>query len=177
MIRRRYTDEERSLALAALAANAGSVERTAEQLGIPKDTLANWASGRRHPEAVLLAADKKAPLADRLEQLAHVLLDDLARPERRKTASLQQLATTFAIAVDKMRLLREQPTMIPGPMTDPRRMTDAELRAEIENLRRERAGPPAGTGPAGSDAPVAPPAGPLAGPAAPPEAGGPEPGR
>jgi transposase-like protein len=140
MIRRRYSDEERAEALAMLSANGGGVERTAEQLGIPVETLRNWSQGRRHPEAVQMAADKKGPLADRLEHLAHVLLDELARPGKRAAAGLQQLATTFAIAVDKMRLLREQPTLIPGPFPDPRRLTDEQLRAEIESLRRAGAG-------------------------------------
>jgi transposase-like protein len=160
MSKRRYTDTFRAEALAMLAANGGALERTAKQLGIPEATLRCWANGTRHSEAVQMCAEKKAALADRLEDLAHALLDSLARPEKRKAASLQQTATTFAIAVDKMRLLREQPTFIGTPGPDPRTMSEAELHAEIESLRRERAGPSPGARAAGNGEVLAPPAGP-----------------
>src|SRR5262249_30829638 len=149
--------------------------RTAAQLGIPKGTLENWASARRHPEACQMAVEKKTALAGRLEDLAHLLLDEMARPDKRKGASLQQCATSFGIAVDKMRLLREQPTVIPGPLPDPRRMTDEQLSAEIESLRRAGAGATPGAEAPGNGEALAPPAGPVDGPASPPEAGGPEP--
>jgi transposase-like protein len=172
MTRRRYSDNERAEALAMLAANGGALERTAAQLGIPEATLRHWATGRRHPGPVHLYGEKKAQLSGRLEDLAHLLLDEMARPAKRRAASLQQAATSFAIAVDKMRLLREQPTMIPGPAPDPRKMTDEQLTAEIESLRRARAGASQGGEAPGNGEALAPPGGPGCGPASPPEAGG-----
>lgn len=50
MPRRRYSDSERAEALAALAANAGNRAKTARQLGIPRQTLAEWvAAGELAP--------------------------------------------------------------------------------------------------------------------------------
>jgi transposase-like protein len=144
MIRRHYTDDERSDALAALAANGGNVEKTAEQVGVPAATLGHWAAGRRHPEALHMAGEKKEALADRLEALANQLVDDMGLPAKRKAANLRQLAVAFGVCIDKMRLLREQPTLIPGPWPDPRKMTDEQLAAEIARLQGEVAGAGAG---------------------------------
>jgi hypothetical protein len=60
MAKRRYTDDERSLALAALAANTGNVNKTVRQLGIPTTTLEHWSKGERHPESIQMIAEKKA---------------------------------------------------------------------------------------------------------------------
>lgn len=108
--RRRYTDEERANALAALAANGGNVQRTAEQLGIPQITLHNWARGKRHPEASQMGERKKGPMADRLEEIAWQLLE--AIPGKIDGATLATTATAMGIAIDKARLLRGEPTAI-----------------------------------------------------------------
>ncbi len=106
MKRRRYSDEERASAIVALSANGGNVEGTAKQLGIPPATLEHWAKGRRHPEARQLAEKKRKPLADCLEALARKLAQ--AMPAKMEGASLQQIAVSMGIAVDKMLLLRGQ---------------------------------------------------------------------
>lgn len=110
MAKRRYSDEERAQALAALAANGGNVCRTARDLGMSLHTLRAWASGRRHPEAAQMSQAKKAPLADRLEELAGKLVDAVAL--KIDGANLSQLAVAMGIAIDKARLLRGEPTAI-----------------------------------------------------------------
>jgi hypothetical protein len=45
--RRRYSDEDRAVALAALAANGNNLRRTARQLGIPRASLLAWRNGGR----------------------------------------------------------------------------------------------------------------------------------
>lgn len=141
--RRRYSDDDRAAARAALAANGGNVERTARELGIPRGTLQRWANGQRHPEAAASVSPKKGELADRLEAVAHALVDDLARPEKITGASLPQVATALGIAVDKMRLLREQPTAITG-----KQLSDDErarrVAALLDLARARRAGGTAG---------------------------------
>ncbi len=111
MAKRSYSDEEKASALAALAANGGDVHRTSRQVGVPRKTLEDWSKGRGVCLAVAdIRQGKKADLADRLEDLAHQLAD--AIPGKIPTADLKQLGVSLGIAVDKMRLLREQPTSI-----------------------------------------------------------------
>jgi hypothetical protein len=99
-----YSDEERATALAALDGNGGNRQRTARQLGIPRKTLATWASGAVHPAVADLRHQKKRDLADGLEQVAYRLLD--AIPGKLEGASLLELAIGLGILVDKMLLLR-----------------------------------------------------------------------
>lgn len=108
--RRRYSDDERATALAALAANGGNVERTAAQLAMPRKTLASWAKGERHPEAAQLCQGKKGPMADALDAIAWKILDSL--PGKIASAPLAQSMTALGIAIDKARLLRGEPTDI-----------------------------------------------------------------
>jgi hypothetical protein len=135
MSRRRYSDDDRANALAALAANGGNVERTATQLGIPQSTLRHWVDGDRHPEALQMGEQKKGPLADTLEVVAFALAGDLADPARRAGAKVPDLALALAIVIDKMRLLREQATSLTGTLSDVERA--ARLRALVEEFRRE----------------------------------------
>lgn len=155
--RRRYSDQDRQEALAALAANGGNLDRTARQLGIPRATLQAWRDGARHPEAAESAAPKKAALADRLEELAHKLLDAACEPGRLAGASLQQVATSLGIALDKMRLLRGQPTQI-GEQTgrlDFGRLSDEDLDT-LERLGERVLGPAGPGGGAGGEGPSPP---------------------
>jgi transposase-like protein len=69
MPKRRYSDDDRANAIAALAANGGFVKTTARQLGIPAKTLENWSKGTRHPEAANMGDIKKKHLADALGRL------------------------------------------------------------------------------------------------------------
>ncbi len=105
-IRRRYSDEDRAQALAALAANNGNTNKTAEQIGVPEATLRLWAKTSAVPAEV--CEQKKKDLASRLDDLAHALIDDLARPERIAEADYQKAATALGIAMDKAALLRGQ---------------------------------------------------------------------
>jgi transposase-like protein len=148
--RRRYSDEERANALAALSANADDVNHTANQLGIPRKTLENWAKGARHPEAAQLGQEKKPELADALEEVARKLAD--AMPAKIADASLRDTAIAMGIAVDKMRLLREAPTSITqtnGTAPDGRR----DLTDRLERLASalEDAADRAGAGAAATD--------------------------
>lgn len=110
--KRRYTDEQRAEALAALQANGGGIPLTARQLGIPENTLRSWARGLRHPEATQMCEEKKLPLAERFESLAHSLLDHADK--NLKDLNAKDAVTSAAIAVDKMRLLKDLPTTITG---------------------------------------------------------------
>ena len=110
MPQRSYTDEERTAALLALAANGGNVKQTALQLGLPRKTLETWHRGIHHAHVAETCHAKRLPLADQFEAIAHRALDLL--PGRLEEASPRDLIVVAAVAADKMRLLREQPTHI-----------------------------------------------------------------
>ncbi len=127
MERRQYTDEERSNALAALAANGGNIKQTAAQLNIPRKTLENWSRGKLHPDVADNGHKKRGPMADALEEVAWKLID--AIPPKIRKAPLNQTAVALGISIEKMRLLREQATAISG-----KEMTDEQRAARIEQL-------------------------------------------
>jgi transposase-like protein len=127
MAKRRYTDEQRGNALAALAANGGYLRRTARQLKLPTETLRHWARQERHPEATEDGTLKKGQLADAFEAIAWKVLELL--PGKLAQANAVQLATVAGVCIDKMHLLRGQPTQI--SQHDLSRLTDAELEAEL----------------------------------------------
>lgn len=109
MPRRQYTDADRAAALAVLDLHAGDVGKAARLLGIPRKTLEGWARGRTEVPAEL-RRQKRAELAVQLEAIAHLILDLVS--ERLPTASVPQLFTGLGITIDKMQLLKRQPTAI-----------------------------------------------------------------
>lgn len=136
MARKRYSDEERANALAALTANGGSVPITATRLGIPYRTLKHWADG--DVQAAKLGNDKKEDLVAALRGLAWLILDML--PSKLKRADARSAAITLGIALDKAQLLSGQPTNI----TRTNELTDDQRRARLASflgrLRTNRAG-------------------------------------
>lgn len=117
MAKRQYSDNDKAIALAALDANEGNVLRTAKQLGIPHKTLDEWAKGRNQvPQVADLHKEKRKDLGDRLEDLAHSLVDIL--PDKIPEASLRDLAGALIVAVDKMQLLKGAPTAISKDVSD-----------------------------------------------------------
>ena len=136
MAKRSYSDEQKASALAALAANGGNAKLTAAQIGVPRTTLLKWASGEGvHASVTDIGHEKKQGLADRLEGLAHRLVD--AIPGKIAEADLKQLSVSLGIALDKMRLLREQPTSIEGhDLSDDEKLAMLRQLAERAHARR-----------------------------------------
>ena len=103
--RRQYTDMDRATALATLEANGGDFSRTSRQLGVPRQTLQEWAAGRGVPNSVPeLRQEVKNDLAERYERLTHAALD--VTEGGMKTLRPRDAATVAAIFTDKMVLLR-----------------------------------------------------------------------
>lgn len=152
---RTYTPEDKAASLAALAANGGNLAKTARQVGVPRKTLALWAQRVQEAtpadattppkkgvaaEVAAMLPDASACLADKLEHVANVLTGHLTDPEKIADASLNQIAVAAAVAIDKMRLLREQPTSISGAaLTDEERTR--RLKDLQERVRRRLAAP------------------------------------
>jgi transposase-like protein len=128
-VRREYSDADKATALAALDANGGNVYRTAKALSIPQSTLEGWAKSRGTNAAIPnLREHKKKALAEQLEEIAEKLAE--AIPGKVGDATLQQTATSLGIVVDKMQLLRGQPTNI----TDDASLTDTERANRVAAL-------------------------------------------
>jgi transposase-like protein len=141
MGRQHYTDEQRANALAALAANGGNVKRTAKQIAVPRKTLSHWKSGRVHPEVAKLGHQKQGDLADKLEGLAHRLVE--AMPAKIEAASLHHVAVAFGIVVDKMLLLRQATIANAQEMSDEerlRRINEIATRIRQRRLAASEAG-------------------------------------
>lgn len=111
MKKKQYSDSEKATALALLDANGGNVSGTARQLGIPAKTLENWAKHKGvGPDVANIGEVKKRALADKLEDLAHQIID--SAPGKIEKAGLKDSLIAFGTAVDKMQLLRGKPTAI-----------------------------------------------------------------
>ena len=122
--KRNYSDARKAEVLALLDANEGNVSKTARAVGIPGRTIIEWRNGRLAEGVEEIREEKRAELADRLQEIAHTLVD--AIPEKVATANLQQCTLSLAIAVDKMQLLR-------GAATSRTAMVD-ETRTPLEQL-------------------------------------------
>lgn len=108
--RRRYSDDERANAVAAVAANGGNINGTAAKLGVPEKTLENWVKSVVHPESAIVGEQKKPLLADQFESIATKLVGIADRKAEDLNAKDAMIAA--GVAVDKMRLLRGQSTAI-----------------------------------------------------------------
>ena len=103
---RSYSPQERSKAVAAYN-ETGNLEKVSATLGIPLSTLQGWTSNPAY-----FSQENRKDLADKFEFAANVYLDLAVK--KSKKASFAHLMTGVGIAVDKMQLLRGQPTSITG---------------------------------------------------------------
>jgi transposase-like protein len=128
--KRQYSDNDKASALAALDANKGNVNRTAQQLDIPRKTLEMWAANRHlSADVANIRQEKKASLAEKFEELAEKLVDDLIA--RVGQGKFVEEATAAAIAIDKMQLLKGNPTAISKDVSE---RTNEERAARILEL-------------------------------------------
>ena len=106
---RTYSDADKAKALIALDLNGGNVKYTAEQLNIPRITLHSWKEGEYLNDDVLaIRHNKTQDLADKFESLAHLYIGQAIQTV--DSAKGTNAITGAAVAVDKMRLLRDQST-------------------------------------------------------------------
>ncbi len=154
--KRRYTDEMKAEALAALTANAGDLSKTAREMNLPRKTLESWARGLRGEVPANMCQAKESDLASRFEEFVGKVLD-LTTDDDIKKAPLDKRMVAAGIAVDKAALLRGK-SATPG--INVVRITEIlVLDAEPRHLRSE-------TGPRPGELPQvapAPPSGPEEG--------------
>jgi len=128
---RDYPEEKKAEALLAYEANSFNVSQTARQLGIPRQTLDYWIKdAERFAE---IQKGKRGILADRLENIAYSLVDSIDSHDL-SIVPLQNKATSLAIAIDKMQLLRGQPTSISQSVIseEERQVKMAEIFSRLE---------------------------------------------
>ena len=107
--KRRYSDEDKATALTVLAANNGDLRKTSRDTGVPFSTLRKWANNQGVNQSVITKGiTKKKELSAELEDLAYKIVGVM--PDKLDSASLQQLATSLGITIDKMQLLQGKPT-------------------------------------------------------------------
>jgi hypothetical protein len=112
--KRTYSDDFIAHALAMVKANGGNVLKTSLELGIPRLTLYGWyrQTRRNTPEIEQLQHEKAANLAKRFETAAGLYLDHAMDPVSIGVLNGLEATKAAAINVDKMQLLRGQPTSI-----------------------------------------------------------------
>ena len=135
----RYSQQDKANALAMVDANGGNVSAASRQAGVPRVTLSSWFHGRGDltEETQVMREQAKATLADRLEELAHKLVSKIPDLE----GNIQQAAIALGIAVEKMQLLRGQPTDRQEMNLDDKERVDraAAILATAEARQRRRA--------------------------------------
>lgn len=136
MGRRRYSDSDKAAALAALDANDGNTHKTAKQLNIPRTTLERWVEGRVSDDVPHLRQHKKRELHESLEELAYKLV--AVMPEKIDEANLQQSAVALGVVIEKMQLLRGDPTeRLEHTLTDAERVSRINTLLDAARARRD----------------------------------------
>ncbi len=110
---RHHSPETKASALAALILNEGNVLRTATQLGLAESTLRGFvaaAEGEQGESLRRLREQKRTALQEKFERLADEMLDLVER--KKDQLSPRDAMICAGIAVDKFRLLGDQPTSI-----------------------------------------------------------------
>lgn len=126
---KKHSPEFIAHALERLAANAGNIKKTAEELSntsgrhIARSVLTSWRDGtRRRSESVQALVEQQGPVADGsenakdYERLARTWTDladmatDAARRRVAETKSFKELIVGGAVATDKALLLRGKPS-------------------------------------------------------------------
>lgn len=137
----RYSDEDVARVIALVDANEGNTAETARQTGIPQRTIHHWTSDRTAlvPDSQTVLPYKRA-LADRFEEEAHAALDHASRMRNR--AEYRDSMVAAGIAVDKMRLLRDQPTEIVTSAEERDRLLTEILTRVLDRMNASEPGEP-----------------------------------
>jgi hypothetical protein len=109
--RRSYSTEDKAAALTLLDFHRGNVKRAARAACVPRKTLEQWRDGKGvSAEVVSLHYLKGSQIADRLENLVHLMLD--AMPHKLDGMSGLELVKAAGVCIEKMQLLRGKPSIL-----------------------------------------------------------------
>jgi transposase-like protein len=154
MAKRTYTAEDKARVYAILDANDGNVKRTARDTGIAVQTVRDWKLKREREgslpveiEAALHAAQLE--LVENTSRVRDKVLDRLEREvdDPAARASIKDLATTYGILTDKVRLIEGKPTSVSEdgnsvgslPIEQVRELFEGFARGVVEGAAKARA--------------------------------------
>lgn len=105
-----YSVERKAEVLALVQANGGNVKRTADQTGIHHATIQYWIANPNRLAGI--QQHKVVELAEKLENIANQCADLL--PAMLPAASVREVVGAMGQSIEKMQLLRGEPTSITG---------------------------------------------------------------
>jgi transposase-like protein len=108
---RDYPEELKAAVIAAIEQNGGQIRPTCRLFNLPYDTVHYWWTKSERFRQIKPASAQN--LADKLEELAHSTADSLAEHDFSIVAARDK-AAVLSVAIDKMQLLRGEPTAITG---------------------------------------------------------------
>lgn len=108
---RNYSDKEKASALVVLDFCNGNLSKASKQLGIPLTTLKEWSDGRVTDDVTETRNEKKADLANLLEDTV------IASLEQKKADPARLSGIETAAFIDKLLLLRGEPNAISKDVT------------------------------------------------------------
>lgn len=120
---RRYTDQDKALVHATLAANGGNVKRTARETGVAEQTVRDW---KKKAERVGLPAEVEAALPAVIEDAAQEI-------ERIRNKALRALEE----AIDRRELKGRDLTVAVGVLTDKHRLMTGQATSRTESTSGE----------------------------------------
>lgn len=132
--KRKYTDKEKVVALAAVETNGGNVKGTSTELGIPTSTLEYWNKGGLHPDIAKIRDEKRGVLADGLEEIAWLIIGLL--PKTLMEAPAKDQGIILGIVVDKLQVLKGLPNSIAGQSGLTDEQIDSRLRSWADSVRK-----------------------------------------
>lgn len=140
--KRQYSDNDKAVALATLDASDGNIRQAARVLKLPESTLTDWSNGRGTcPEVAEIREDKKVELAGKLEEVAHALTDNIllrAKSDFSMLTPLKDFAVSLGIAIDKMQVLKGEPTSINKDVSE--RSNEERANRILELVKPAKAG-------------------------------------
>ena len=108
----KYSDTQRGEVLAILDSNGGNLSQTSRQTNVPLTTIHDWKSGLIHDEVSEIRNEKKAELSEIFERAARTYLENSLDDSSVSRTGGKDSIIAAGVAVDKMLLLRNQPTSI-----------------------------------------------------------------
>lgn len=122
---RRYTDKQRTDALAALRAHRGNVLQTSKDIGVPMSTLRMWSMGGWGDKAIV-PIEQRSELANTRAESNKDMAETLQRTSWKYLDALEQADLTAErpyYLSQTLKILREQHQLLTGGATSRVEMT------------------------------------------------------
>ena len=127
----------------------GSLAHVANHIGVPAMTISRWFKNQNNPPPNELVSEKRGDLLERLDDLAHKLLDAIMADINENGLDAVRGATALGITIDKHQLLSGGPTETSeqriiirreGLSTVPEHLTSGPIGSSIEPETVQRPG-------------------------------------